>query len=592
MHKPTFLRYFSKTAQDLFKYMPCEMTAMIFIQILNMLTAIAQVMVTAKLFDIAGKVTEGTQSIRELMLWAVLLAVCFAAPVFLQIAQKPIQDIYIFTKHHMFIYNLLARITRLPLICFEEPEFNNEIWRAKMCIYNAGLIIYFTNIINMLPNAFRIIGTIAVLAAFNIWLVPLALFSVLPAFIARWIYNKKLYALQKQQTKQVRTQDYLWGLFTQKESVKEMRTMMFEGYLKDKWTQVRDEVLDDTHGFNMRMYSRMFLCDIAKLSCYAICIALSIYLMQTGNISIGQFGACIAAFIAMQTMAQTLAQQISEMNLRAEFAGDYYSFFDNRPEQDGDTTYTGLKTCIKVKNVSFRYPGSRKPVVDDVSISICKGERIVIVGENGSGKTTLSKLLAGVYSPEGGSIQYDGQSIDTFIKESFYKSISVISQDFVRYYLSMRENIGISMPDRIHDDERLTKTARAADIDGIVQQVGGLETQLGREFDGVELSGGEWQKVAIARGLFKDSELIILDEPTSALDPLIEHEILSRFLDASQGKTAIIISHRVGLCRFADRVLVMKEGRVVEDGKHQDLLRLNGEYARFWNEQAKWYLNA
>jgi len=202
----------------------------------------------------------------------------------------------------------------------------------------------------------------------------------------------------------------------------------------------------------------------------------------------------------------------------------------------------------------------------------------------------LSKIIAGVYEPKSGEVKYDGKNIQDFEREGFYRQFSVISQDFVKYQLSMRENIGISMPSRMHDDERLMRSAKAANIENIVERIGGLDTQLGREFDGVELSGGEWQKVAIARGLNKDGDIIILDEPTSALDPLVEYDILSKFIGMTEGKTSIIISHRVGLCKLADKIIVMKNGEAAETGTHGELLAKNGEYSRIWNEQAKWYV--
>ena len=336
--------------------------------------------------------------------------------------------------------------------------------------------------------------------------------------------------------------------------------------------------------------SNVFLfCDLFRLFGFAASIALSVYFAGNGIISVGQFAACISAFSAMQFMTEQLIGMVTEQNKKADFAGDFYDFFDNATETEGDKPFGGFMQDITVKNVSFAYPTGNSDVLHDVSFTIHKGERVVIVGENGSGKTTLSKIISGVYEPKSGEILYDGNDIKTFERDSFYRRFSVISQDFVKYQFTMRENIGMSTPNQIHNDEKLMQSAKSANVEPIIRRIGGLDTQLGREFNGVELSGGEWQKVAIARGLNKDADIIILDEPTSALDPLVEYDILKKFIDLTEGKTSVIISHRVGLCRFADRIIVMQDGRVVGNGSHEELLRNNAEYTRIWNEQAKWY---
>ena len=191
--------------------------------------------------------------------------------------------------------------------------------------------------------------------------------------------------------------------------------------------------------------------------------------------------------------------------------------------------------------------------------------------------------------PARGGVYHDGRDIARIRKNELYRDVSLVPQDFVHYNFSLRENICISDFTCREDEERIRGVVQAVGIQELVQGLGGLDAQLGREFGGSELSGGEWQKVAIARGLFRDSGLILLDEPTSALDPLVEYEILTGFLKLIRGKTSVIISHRVGICRHADKVVVMKAGKVVECGSHEELVRAGGEYARIWGEQAKWY---
>lgn len=214
---------------------------------------------------------------------------------------------------------------------------------------------------------------------------------------------------------------------------------------------------------------------------------------------------------------------------------------------------------------------------------------VLSVGENGSGKTTLSKLITACYMPESGKVMMDGNDIRKYRKNGYLKNISVVSQNFIKYNMTLRENIAVSDTAGINDDSRIEDAAKQAGISDIAETIGGFDAELGREFGGAELSGGQWQKVAIARGIFKDAPVIILDEPTAALDPIVEYEILTDFMNISKEKTSIIISHRIGICTAADRVIVMKDGRIVGDGTHNELLNSSEEYERMWNAQAKYF---
>jgi len=590
--KKSGMRYFGRTVKDLFKIMPVEISVLLLFKIFNALLAAAQVYITAALFDTAGKFFEGKTDEKTLLLWCGAFVGILALPQFLSIIERPIDELKVNWKHHMLIHRLHNRVVSMPLIRFEEPGFHDELWRAKMCVYNKGLINYFNGVMDYLPNIFRLIGTIGVLASFNISFIPLAVISVLPAFIHRWSWTKINRNIYEKLTYLYRIHDYLWGIFTDKNTVKELRTMNTEKYISDKWTTARDELNDEYFRVEMKATTIEMIGTVIKLAGVFASMALSIFFLTKGIITIGQFAACIGAFIALQGTAFGFMDMIARQEEVSKTAGDYYDFLDKSSETDGNVNYNGFDEKIEVKNLSFAYPSgeNEKDILKNVSFTISKGERIIIVGENGSGKTTLSKIIAGVYEPKSGEVLYDGTNMQDFERESFYRRFSVISQDFVKYQLSLRENIGISMPNKIHDDEKLMRSAEAANIENIVKRIGGFDTQLGREFDGVELSGGEWQKVAIARGLNKDSDFIILDEPTSALDPLVEYDILSKFIGMTAGKTSIIISHRVGLCKLADRIIVMKNGEAVETGAHNELLGLNGEYTRIWNEQAKWYV--
>lgn len=588
--KKSDFRYIGRVTKDLYTIMPVEITALLIIEFLNSVISFVQVYVTADVFDAAGNYLSKTGTSEELLYRAGIFIIFFALPLLLELIGNAISYIPIFVKHNALIHKLHARVVSMPLIRFEDSEFHNEIWRAKMVVYNFGLVNYFYGFTDFIPNIVRFVGTICVIASFDVRFIPLAVLSVVPTFISKWVYNRELYRMRHEQTPLARRRDYLWDVLTGKDTVKELRTMQTEDYIKDKWTIARDEVLEQEFAFDMKSTNVFLFCDIFRLFGFAASIALAVYFASAGIITVGQFAACISAFGGLQAMTETIVGMVADQKMKADFVGDFYDFFDNATETEGDKPFHKFENEIAVRNVCFAYPANEKEVLHDVSFTIKKGERVVIVGENGSGKTTLSKLIAGVYDPDSGEVAYDGESTKAFERASFYHHFSVISQDFVKYQLTMRENIGMSTPNQIHNDEKLLQSAKAANIEQIVRRVGGLDTQLGREFDGVELSGGEWQKISIARGLNKDADIIILDEPTSALDPLVEYDILKKFVDLTEGKTSVIISHRVGLCRFADRIIVMQGGRVVGDGTHEELLGNNAEYGRIWNEQAKWYV--
>ena len=583
------LRYFTRVTKDLFTIMPISISIILLITLLNSVISFIQIYIMADVFDTAGKYLTEEATKTDLLYHISLFILFFSLPLLLDLIKKPIENIPIFTKHHNLIHKLHARVVSMPLIRFEDPEFYNEIWRAKMCIYNAGLLSYFYGFIDFIPTSLRFVGTIFVISSFDIRFIPLAIISLVPSFISKWIYNRELYKMKREQTPRARRRDYLWEVLTGKDTVKELRLMKTEQYIKDKWTKARDEVIDQDFSFDMKSTNIFLFCDVFRLLGFAVSIALSVYFIVHDIISIGQFAACISAFGGLQAMTGTLVSMITDQNRKADFAGDFYDFFDNVPETEGDKLFDGFQNKITIQDVSFGYPTVQQKALHHISFTIKKGERVVIVGENGSGKTTLSKIIAGVYEPSSGKILYDDQNIKTLDRDSFYRHFSVISQDFIKYQLSMRENIGMSTPHQLYNDAKLLRSAKAANIESVVRRIGGLDTQLGREFDGIELSGGEWQKVAIARGLNKDANIIILDEPTSALDPLVEYDILKKFIDLTEGKTSIIISHRVGLCRFADRIIVIQDGKIVGNGTHDELLHSNAEYTRIWNEQAKWY---
>lgn len=350
-----------------------------------------------------------------------------------------------------------------------------------------------------------------------------------------------------------------------------------EKYVKQKWTKVRDECLNEEDPLK-RKYDNIFMLSNAfELFFYSLCIGLAIYLLINNNISIGQFSSCLSAFLPLQFSASTITKILNTQISNTNFVADYYDFIDFlNQNQFYNTPVKTSDKLVELKKISFYYPQSDKKILDNISLSINKGELIVIVGENGSGKTTLSKIITNAYQPSAGSVSY--LNGNTF---------SIVAQNFMKYQLSLRENIALSDTANINDDEKIKRILNDVGIN-LLSEIR-LDDVLGKEFGGKELLGGEWQKISIGRGLFKDSSIIVVDEPTSAIDPLLEHEILSQFIELAKKRTVIVISHRVGICKYADRIIVLKEGQIVGNGSHLELVNVNPKYTKLWEEQAKWY---
>lgn len=478
---------------------------------------------------------------------------------------------------------------KIKLEELENPEVLNRFNKADQAFQWVRHFQFVTGGMNCLKSFIACAGTMIVVGAYSPLLVATGLVGVIPGIWSKAYFVKVNARLRRIQSGIRRRCDYLWGLLANKESVKEMRVMGFEGYIQDKWLRTNEERVKETLDTTLDVANKQQIGITIVNLFYGANLGVALMLMVRGQIGIGAFAACISAFAIYHQNLNMLIATWGGLADLYHMMEDYYDYFTIPTEREGALKYQPFEEKIVVKDVHFSYNCSEREALSGLNLEIKKGEHVVIVGENGSGKTTFSKLLTGAYLPSEGQISYDGQRTEDLNRKSLYDHISVVSQDFVRYQFTLRENIGISNLKCMGDTAAMEHLVRDVAGDEFLDKIGGLDVQLGREFGGTELSGGEWQKVAIARGLWKDSDIIILDEPTSALDPLVEYDILTKFVEMIQNKTSVIISHRVGICRTADKIIVMKAGRAVECGSHEELLAAGGEYSRIWSEQAKWY---
>ena len=478
--------------------------------------------------------------------------------------------------------------TRLSMICYENTETNNMLKRAKNCIEQERFSNLSLSVFNILAEFLKVNGTLLVLAGFHPVLVGISLLSVFPYLIVRLVRGKEFYELKRYQAAGERRRNYLYHLFGDKQAVKELRILEIEDYIEQKMYAARDNMKQEVWNFKKRDMRSLLICEIFCKSGYLLSIFSTILLLLHQVLDVGMMAAALAAFTSFQTAAKYFLVSLGRIPECAAFVKDYYDFMDMEEAEKGTEKLCSDFDSIKVKQLSFSYPGRKTPAVSNLSFTIKRNEVVAIVGNNGSGKTTLVKLLTGLYQAQKGQIYYGRQNLRSLDPEEFYKQISFVSQDFIKYELTVRENIGIGDWKQMENTDKIYMLLHQVGLETFISQAS-VNQLLGNEFGGRELSVGQWQKLAIARGMMKDSSVIFLDEPTAALDPLMETKVLKMFLKIAREKTAIIVSHRIGICKEVDKIIVMKEGKIAEIGNHEELLAEKGEYYRLYTMQQKWY---
>lgn len=478
--------------------------------------------------------------------------------------------------------------TRLSLICYENTETNNMLKRAKNCIEQERFSDLSLSMFNILAEILKVTGTLLVLAKFHPILAVVSLVSVLPYFMIRLIRGKEFYELKRYQAAGERRRNYLYHLFGDKRAVKELRIFGIENYIEQKMYETRDKINREVWDFKKHDIFGLLFCELFCQSGYLLSIVITIMLLLHKVLDFGILAAALAAVTSFQTAAKYFLISLGRIPECAAFVKDYYDFMDMEEPVQGTEKFYPDFDRIKLQQVCFSYPSQTDQAVSNLSFEIERNEVVVIVGNNGSGKTTLVKLLTGLYKAQQGQIYYGTQDLASLDPEEFYKHVSLVSQDFIKYELSVRENVGIGDGKNMEDTDKICKLLKQVGLKEFTSR-DSVNQLLGSEFGGRDLSTGQWQKLAIARGILKESSVIFLDEPTAALDPLMETSILKMFLQIAQGKTAIIVSHRIGICKNVDKIIVMKDGEIAEIGKHQELLDKRGEYYRLYTMQQKWY---
>ncbi len=481
----------------------------------------------------------------------------------------------------------------LDLIAYEDPVFYDRLERARVqATDRLGMIQSIGRLVQQVVTALSM--SVAVML-YSPWLMLLLIAGVLPAFLGESHFAFLGYARNFRQTPIRRQLDYLRVLGGSKEAAKELKLFGLKNFLTERFTRLSDQIYaEDVALAKRRLIAGAFLSVIGTMGYYSAYVFV-IWRTVVGVLSIGTLYFLTNAIQQASINIQQVFSTLSGIADQALFLTDLLAFFDMQPtirsKPNALPAPRPILRGFEFRNVSFCYPGSPRRVLNQLNFLLSPGERVALIGENGQGKTTIVKLITRLYDPTEGQILLDGVDLREYNLEDLYREIGVIFQDFMRYEMTAGENIAIGRIEEIGNLDLLQVAARKGLADQVVAHLPRRYDQmLGRRFDGgVDLSGGEWQKIALARAYLRDAQLLVLDEPTAALDARSEFEVFQRFAELTAGKMALFISHRFSTVRMADRIVVLENGRIAEEGSHAQLSALGGRYAEMFELQAASY---
>jgi len=488
---------------------------------------------------------------------------------------------------------IMEHAATLDLDQFEDSEFYDKLERARQQTIGRTILLsqLLSQVQDIITMAFLLVG----LMAFNAWLILLLLVAIVPAFLGESYFNDKSYALTRGQTPERRELDYMRYLGASDETAKEVKLFNLSGFLIDRFKMLSNKFYDDNKKLSVKRASwGTLFALLGSLGYYAAYVVMIIKTVE-GALTVGTLTFLAGSFRQLRSLLEGILSRFTSVSQGAIYLRDFFDFFEIQPKIKAAAKPVPFPNPIRhgitFENVGFKYHNSDKWANRHLSFTLHAGEKLALVGENGAGKTTLVKLMARLYDPVEGRILLDGVDLREYDIMDLRKNTGIIFQDYLRYQLSFAQNIAVGNIDE-QDNRPLIKMSAEKSLanllaDRLPQK---YDQALGRRFNnGIELSGGEWQKVALARAYMKEAQILILDEPTSALDARAEYSVFQRFAELSKGKTAVLISHRFSTVRMADRILVLDKGQIIEMGSHEELINKNGHYAELFLLQAKGY---
>ncbi|MEC4893438.1 MAG: ABC transporter ATP-binding protein [Oscillatoria sp. PMC 1051.18] len=488
---------------------------------------------------------------------------------------------------------ILEKALQLDLVHFEDSEFYDKMTRARREASQRPLSLV-TRTFSLVEDSIALITYSGLLLQFSVWAVIILAIAALPSFIAETRFAGEAFRLFRWRSPETREQTYLEILLAREDFAKEVKLYQLGQTLLQRYRNIFQRLYHEDRNLTLRRGFWTYLLSLFSTATFYLAYAWIVLETISAQISIGDMTMYLVIFRQGQSTFSAALTSIGGMYEDNLYLSNLYEFLEQKVSQSQGNATTGIipGDGVRFENVSFTYPGREEPALENISLHLQPGEKLALVGENGSGKTTLIKLLTRLYVPTAGKIFLDGVDLQAWDLQHLHQRISVIFQAFVRYQFTIGENVGVGDVSHLENSDRWKQAAQKGMAKPFIDSLPeGFFTQLGRWFrSGVELSGGQWQKIALSRAFMRSqADILVLDEPTSAMDAEAEAQIFERLSQLTKNQIVILISHRFSTVRMADKIVVLSQGKVIEQGTHEELLAANGRYARLFTLQAAGY---
>lgn len=548
------------------------------------------IVITQRLVDSIERYYGGHIDYREVVLYAAFLFATLLIITGNGLLDNVLSVVLKRAVNNKLTFNIVQKFLKLKYKCFEDSDVADTIKRMGEAPQEKILDIFLVSL-NIIAQLISIIGTALVFTQVSIWF-SVAFFGILGPML--WIDYRAMTIMNTildEQSEKERRLSYCSGLLEDKNSLLELKISNAVKYILNKAKAINNEVLSERVKATIRSHKYFAISTFFVITWAVFVVMLLGAAASKGMISIGVFVALIGSAGTLLDLSQNLSRNFANLSRQCLNIRHYYNFLKLPEDNEVLSKIEIYNPRIEFDHVSFKYPKTDITILKDVSFLIEQGEKVALVGENGAGKSTIIKLLCKLYKPDSGHIRVNGIDLQDIPMSDLKKIFGVTFQDYVCYALSLRENVALGDVDKINDDERIKLALKYGLADGLLDCLSnGLDSYLGKiEDDGVDLSGGQWQRVAISRACFPNGSLVVLDEPTASLDPIAESNMYNAFSLALKDKGCLIISHRLGSARLADKIILLDSGVVAESGSHDELMAKRGLYCKMFEKQSYWY---